>query len=1012
MFDTHPNPTQTLAVPDMTHPSVYPELTENVESSLGHSADAWKPADEDSLASVDRYGNFVRPGLVEKLRSVNLDKVYTKAEGDYLYSVDADGQERPVLDLVGGYGSTLFGHNHPDLVAEAVIQFTRKRPFLAQGSIRPQAALLAQRLSERLKRTTGKDYVVTFANSGAEVNEAAIKHALLERNAFLDAARQAVIDHVFALRRDFRKSTHPADQETLQGLVAQLGRPEIHEYESFFDAVIEMAETAFSTPPVFLALEKGFHGKTTGALRLTANADFRLPFESGTEATTQFMGMDTESWERALATHRLSWFDLEADFTGHLHLIPKQSDNIAAVLLEPIQGEGGIRTLPESLVRFLMTLPDRRFPIVVDEIQSGMGRTGRFLASEHLGLIGDYVCLGKSLGGGIAKIGALLVQSDRFLPEFSVLHTSTFAEDDYSCAISLKTLDMVDAPAGPMHMATKKGAYLLASLARLKDKYPDVIAEVRGTGLMVGVELVRQNQSGSWLIRAVDNQKLLGYLVAGLLLNEYDIRIFPTLSSPNTLRLEPSCFIRLDALDRFISALDEVCRILRHSDMYRLSRYMLGLGEIVNGENSHGSIGAPGHRDGAAPRIFCDEADRRTKVAFLGHFIHACDIKHRDPVLVPIPDGLMADYFERTYRLFNKGECLEGINVCSTNGREVHLTFIGHYLTSQVIVESMRKNDIGWIRDRITDSVREAKKRGCKVVGFGGYTSIVTHNCQAVPVEGIGLTSGNSLTVGMAVEAIGRSAREQGIALQKACLGVVGATGNIGSTYSQILAENVGRLILFGTASSKRRLQRLVTRILAQAALELKAFGPDDCKGLARSLASDPTLLARVLAAEGQGEAAFKDVLETLYRDHGLARFIAISTDLADLRSCEIIVSASNDSGAVIHPHHLSDSPVIICDLAVPRDTSPLIELEKPNAHIIQGGIVRLPGNPDFAIGGIPLERGRTFACMAETLLLGLEDRTENFSHGEITKEQVKLISGLAAKHGFTLSEQKRMASF
>lgn len=1026
----------------MTHPSTYPAMTHTLaaiealpEGDIA-SADlaalrvdsehTWKRADEDSRASVDLYGTYVRPGLAEKLRSVCLDKVYNKAEGDYLYYVDAEGHERAVLDLVGGYGSTFFGHNHPDLVAEAVIQFTRKRPFLAQGSIRPLAAQLAQRLSERLKQSTGKDYVATFANSGAEVNEAAIKHALLERKVYLDAMHQSVIDHVFALRRDIRKQMQQQDQgsvgsavsattatsaalSALPALAAQIGRPEITDYETFFDAVLEIAQVAFSQPPVFLALEKGFHGKTTGALRLTANADFRLPFEAGPSAKTLFLSMDTAAWQAALAEHHLHWFDLETDFTGRIQVLAKSADNIAAVLLEPVQGEGGIRILPESLVHYLMSIPERRFPIVVDEIQSGMGRTGRFLASEHLGLVGDYVCLGKSLGGGLAKIGALLIQRDRFIPEFSVLHTSTFAEDDYSCAISLKALELVDAPKGPMHLANQKGAYLIASLLRLKEKYPDLIAEVRGMGLMVGVELKRQSESQSWLIRAVDHQKLLGYLIAGLMLNEHGIRIFPTLSSPNTLRLEPSCHIRLDALDRFITALDSVCRILRRSDMHQLSRFMLAENDTT--------VPTPNQtlHHTSDLRIVQDEADRRTKVAFLGHFIQASDIKHRDLGLMPIPDALMADYFERTYRLFNKGECLEEINVRSTTGREVNLTFVGHYLTSQVIVEAMRNRDTGWIRDRIIASVQEAKDRGCKVVGFGGYTSIVTHNCQAVPVEGIALTSGNSLTIGMAVEAIFKSAREKSIPLQSACLGVVGATGNIGSTYSQILAENVGRLILFGTASSKRRLQKLVMRILSQAVLDLRAFGPDDCKGLARSLASDPALLARLLAVEVESQdkgEAFKDTLESLYRDNGLGRFIALSSDLHDLRACDIIVSASNDSGAVIHAPHLGDQPVIICDLAVPRDTSPLLEVEKPNVHIIQGGIVRLPGNPDFNIGGIPLEKGRTFACMAETLLLGLEDYRENFSHGEITKEQVKWITGIAAKHGFALSEQKRMASF
>ena len=756
-------------------------------------------------------------------------------------------------------------------------------------------------------------------------------------------------------------------------------------------------EAAVSVSPIFLALEKGFHGKTTGALQLTANPEFRRPFDGASGFSTLFMGHDVSVWERTLAENLRAYPDVEVDFTGRLTLSRKTFSNIAAVLVEPIQGEGGIRTLPEAVVRFLMDLPDRRFPVVVDEIQSGMGRTGRFLASEHLGLQGDYICLGKSLGGGLAKIGALLITRDRFLPEFSLLHTSTFAEDDFSCAISLKAMDMVDAASGPMEMAAKKGAYLVASLNRLKEKYPDVLADVRGTGLMAGVDLAPQGESRSWLIRAVDNQKLLGYLVAGLLLNEHGIRIFPTLSSPNTLRLEPSCFIRLDALDHFIAALDSVCRILRGSDMYKLSKFMLRLGD------------AP-RADGPADiRIVRDKADQRPKVAFLGHFINAVDIKHRDPRLAPIPDALMGEYFDRTYRLFGKGECLEEVNVRSRTGQEVNLTFVGHYLTSEVIVDAMRRNNTAWIRDRITASVEEARDRGCRMAGFGGYTSIVTRNCHQVPVSGIGLTTGNSLTVGMAVEAIFKLAREKFVDLQTACLGVVGATGNIGSIYSQILADDVGQLILFGTASSKRRLFKLVARILDQAAMELRTLPLSGCKGLARSLASSPALMRRLLAA--QGENGIRDILEDLYANHGLSRFLAVSTDLADLRQCSLIVSASNDAGALIHPQHLGDDDVIICDLAVPRDTSPRIEMEKPNATIIQGGIVRLPGNPDFSIGGIPLAQGRSFACMAETLLLGLEGRAENFSYGEISKDQVKHILGLASKHGFALSEQKVIAS-
>src|SRR5262249_42225610 len=122
----------------------------------------------------------MKPRLMEMLSAIRLDVVYHRGEGDYLYYHDTNSQEIAVLDLLGGFGASLFGHNHPDLVAAARSVLDEKRPFNAQASARARAGLLAQRLSDMVGRVTGRSYVATFANSGAEAVEAALKHAEFE----------------------------------------------------------------------------------------------------------------------------------------------------------------------------------------------------------------------------------------------------------------------------------------------------------------------------------------------------------------------------------------------------------------------------------------------------------------------------------------------------------------------------------------------------------------------------------------------------------------------------------------------------------------------------------------------------------------------------------------------------------------------------------------------------------------------------------------------------------------
>src|SRR5262245_38739650 len=125
----------------------------------------------------DAWGRFARPLLASRMAIAGLDWTYEHGAGATLHALRPDGREARVLDLVGGYGAALFGHAHPALVAVAQEALRTKRSIQAQASVRADAGRLAAALSERIGRSTGREYVSTFASTGAESIEAAMKHA-------------------------------------------------------------------------------------------------------------------------------------------------------------------------------------------------------------------------------------------------------------------------------------------------------------------------------------------------------------------------------------------------------------------------------------------------------------------------------------------------------------------------------------------------------------------------------------------------------------------------------------------------------------------------------------------------------------------------------------------------------------------------------------------------------------------------------------------------------------------
>jgi acetylornithine/succinyldiaminopimelate/putrescine aminotransferase/predicted amino acid dehydrogenase len=887
------------------------------------------------LADADpsAYGESLKPGVAEVLRAVGLDVVYERAEGDRLFYRDDRGALVPVLDFLGGYGASLLGHNHPALVAVAKRVLDEQRPFNAQASVRALAGRLAEKLSERVGRTTGRKYIATFASTGAAAVEAAIKHAEMELVERIEALMEGNARVERRLRIGLRQRTVAVPAAALALAEAALGGEAIGSAEELFQRVEAHNLEVLAAGPTFLTLERGFHGKSTGALSITANPRYRKIWRRLGLRTAFLRPGDERSLEQALGRATVSYLALTLGDDGRLGVETRSLVNVVGCFVEPIQGEGGVHEIPTPFLERLRDAADLAgFPLIFDEIQCGLGRTGSFLGSGPSGVRADYYLFSKSLGGGLAKLSALLVDKTRYLSDFGLLHTSTFAEDDFASAIGLAVLDLLDD--ATIDGCARKGESFRAQLEALRAEYPDQIVAVRGRGLMIGVELAWQTTSRSSFLRVASEQELLGYVVAGYLLRVHGVRVAPTLSSPNTLRLQPSAFVTDEDMARLVRAMREVAEILRTADAGRLVGHLVGAAGVAPVRAA-----APVRKIPTGPV---------KKVAFLAHFLEATDLRAWDPSLGGLDDAQCTQFFERVRGLLEPF-VMQRTTVCSATGAETELTVIGIPFTAAQVMAGYQRQDGAWIRGLVDRAVELARDLRADVIGFGGYTSILTQNCEDVLEDRAVVTSGNSLTAAAAVEATIREVRRLG--LGRVTVGVVGALGNIGSVLAELLAEVAHELVLVGKPAARRR-------------LEVRA--------------------------------------EELRRRVPAAVDVRIATDMATLRECQVVVSATNSPTRVVLPEHIGDGPVVLCDIATPGDISPAVRRERPRAVVQKGGTLVLPFGQHLAIDGMQLPRGEVYGCLAETLLTGLAGLEASLSLGALDAERVRIAGELARLHGFS----------
>jgi predicted amino acid dehydrogenase len=319
------------------------------------------------------------------------------------------------------------------------------------------------------------------------------------------------------------------------------------------------------------------------------------------------------------------------------------------------------------------------------------------------------------------------------------------------------------------------------------------------------------------------------------------------------------------------------------------------------------------------------------------------DVSRKFPFLGRVLSERQIDFFSTFFPPVYLSE-IEGITSQATGK-----TIKGWFLACPYTPKRMLQLPERTVYRKIVQTGHMAEKLGADILGLGAFTSVIGDagitiaNSLEIPV-----TTGDSYTVAMAVQAIRDAAVVMDIKMQDATVAIVGATGAIGRVCAELVAGETARTLL--VARDEKKLEALRDRLKVHARSEL-----------------------------------------------------VISTKMDVLKDAQLILTVTSAIHDVIRPEHLQPGSVV-CDVARPRDVSAMVAAARDDILVIDGGMVDVPGPVNFHFNfGFP--DGKAYACMAETIALALEGRFEDYTVGkEITLERVKDITSIAERHGFRMS--------
>ncbi len=396
---------------------------------------------------VEKYREYVNPGIASILSFSGFDVPEDRAEGCYIWDISG----RRFLDCVGGYGAFSLGHLNPTVVEAVKKQLEKealKSHFFMSVELAEACELLAEVLPGNIKYSF-------LCNSGTEAVEGALKCARVHT-----------------------------------------GRPE------------------------FIGAVNGFHGKSFGSLSVSGREVYKAQFHPLLPETQQVPFGDADALSRAI------------------------SSRTAAVILEVVQGEGGVMIADDDYFPKVREICDANGALLIlDEVRTGFGRTGRMFASEHYGVQPDIVTMAKALGGGVMPVGCFSSNEDVWHSMFGgnpYLHSTTFGGNPLACAAVIAAI-RTTIEKKLVERSARLGEKLLSELKALQRQYPAMIKEVRGKGLLAGIEFAEDD--------------VAALVIAGC--GRHDLLAAYSLNNPKVVRVEPPLIIEESELERAIGIIGE-----------------------------------------------------------------------------------------------------------------------------------------------------------------------------------------------------------------------------------------------------------------------------------------------------------------------------------------------------------------------------------------------------------------------------------------------------------------------
>lgn len=734
------------------------------------------------------------------------------------------------------------------------------------------------------------------------------------------------------------------------------------------EAAIKLARARTGRDTI-LSTRNGFHGKTMGALSATGKPMYQNDF-GGPARGFEYIAFGTlEALETKLAA---------------------DADSIAAFIVEPIQGEGGVVCPSDEAYLDGVIALCRKYGVlsIVDEIQTGLGRTGKLFACEDCAEAPDMLLLGKALGGGLMPISAVVVRPEVWDDRFGFLHSSTFANNNLACAAANATLDLLLKDDRALIKDIElKGRYFENCLESLKKRYPGVLANVRGRGFMRGIEFRKPYERGDSASMAFCglNGGFIG-LLSSYLLNVEGVLTAPVFNDANVMRLQPPLVAGWADIDKCVKALNIVCDLLDRGDYRAL---MLHLVTPERREKLAASApllpqqGPARNVPEAEPGRFC----------FLIHYTQEEDILRSDPSFARFTSEERATWLEWVKRV-GPGFAWPVAGGTSRAGTKAEGMIMSVPLLPTDMMGKGRKN----ARNMIQTAADMAAGFGASRLGLGAFTSIVTNGGAAVAGRGVPVTSGNTLTTVSGVTALERVARRVGIDPASAHVVVIGATGAIGRLASLMLARRADRLTLVGNANN-RQAHHFLDRVADEVVFTLSKESPPLRAGGLSSSVRD--------LLPPQGTAMEKGVAKAFAQacaENGRAVPIAATTDLEGaLETADLVLVATSADVAVLDPTKLRPG-TIVCDVARPANVE-YADLSDKGVLVFDGGLVK----PPFSVNLGPFQNlpdDLCWGCLGETMLLALEGETNDYSLGrDLDLSDADRISEMARRHGFEPAE-------